>query len=41
VEHVEFNPQSLTKFVEHIKREDTASKRPLGQVVPEWAPWFA
>jgi sulfatase maturation enzyme AslB (radical SAM superfamily) len=40
IEHVEFNPTALTKFIEHIKLEDTVSKKPLGQVVPEWAPWF-
>ena len=40
VESVEFNPAALTKFVEHIRREDLASKRPLREVVPEWAPWF-
>ena len=40
VETVEFKPAALTQFIQHIKREDTASKRPLSEVVPEWAPWF-
>jgi MoaA/NifB/PqqE/SkfB family radical SAM enzyme len=40
VESVEFKPEALTKFIQHIKIEDTVSKRPLCQVVPEWAPWF-
>lgn len=40
VENVTFKPKALEKFVEHIKREDTASKKPLREVVPEWAPWF-
>jgi sulfatase maturation enzyme AslB (radical SAM superfamily) len=40
VEQVEFNPTALTKFIEHIELEDLASKKPLQQVVPEWAPWF-
>jgi MoaA/NifB/PqqE/SkfB family radical SAM enzyme len=40
VEHVESDPQALAKFVQHIKIEDTASKKPLVEVVPEWAPWF-
>ena len=40
VESVEFKPAVLAKFIEHIQREDTASKKPLCEVVPEWAPWF-
>jgi molybdenum cofactor biosynthesis enzyme MoaA len=40
VETVEFNPTALAKFIEHIQLEDTVSKRPLREVVPEWAPWF-
>ena len=40
IENVEFNPQDLTRFIRHIKLEDIASKKPLKQVVPEWAPWF-
>jgi sulfatase maturation enzyme AslB (radical SAM superfamily) len=40
IENVEFNPAALEKFIEHIKIEDTASKKPLREVVPEWAPWF-
>jgi MoaA/NifB/PqqE/SkfB family radical SAM enzyme len=40
VESVECKPEALTKFIQHIKIEDTVSKRSLCQVVPEWAPWF-
>ena len=40
IENVEFSPAALTKFVEHIRIEDAASKKPLCEVVPEWAPWF-
>jgi len=40
VEHVTFKPEVLDRFVQHIKREDTASKKPLREVVPEWAPWL-
>ena len=40
VEHVNFKPEALKRFVSHIELEDLASKKPLSQVVPEWAPWF-
>ena len=40
VETVEFKPNALEKFVEHIQLEDAVSKKPLCKVVPEWAPWF-
>jgi len=40
VESIEFKPAALAKFIEHIQLEDTASKRPLREVVTEWAPWF-
>jgi len=40
IENVEFNPAALDQFIKHIQIEDTASKRPLSEVVPEWAPWF-
>jgi MoaA/NifB/PqqE/SkfB family radical SAM enzyme len=40
IEHVDFKPAALTKFIEHIQIEDTASKKPLREVVPAWAPWF-
>jgi hypothetical protein len=40
VESVEFKPEALTKFIQHIKIEDTVSKQQLREVVPEWAPWF-
>jgi MoaA/NifB/PqqE/SkfB family radical SAM enzyme len=40
VENSEFSPSDLEKFIDHIRMEDTASKKPLREVVPEWAPWF-
>jgi len=40
IENATFNPEALAQFVKQIKVEDTASKKPLSQVVPEWAPWF-
>jgi sulfatase maturation enzyme AslB (radical SAM superfamily) len=40
VETVEFDPAALERFIQHIKIEDTVSKKPLKQVVPEWEPWF-
>jgi len=40
VENVEFSPDALQKFIKHIELEDMFSKRPLREVVPEWAPWF-
>jgi len=41
VENVDFNPQALDQFIKHIKLEDTVSKKPLKEVVPDWAPWFS
>lgn len=35
-----FNPEYLKQFVEHIRLEDTVSKRTLVEVVPEWKPYF-
>jgi len=40
VETVEFKPAALEQFIKHINIEDTVSKQPLREVVPEWAPWF-
>jgi len=40
IENVEFSPAALDRFINHIRIEDTASKKPLAQVVTEWAPWF-
>ena len=40
VENVDFKPAALDQFVRHIRIEDAVSKKPLSQVVPEWAPWF-
>ena len=41
VENSKFNPVALERFIQHIRLEDTASKKPLREVVPEWAPWFS
>lgn len=35
-----FAAQHLYQFVEHIRREDTVSRRPFVQIVPEWEPYF-
>jgi MoaA/NifB/PqqE/SkfB family radical SAM enzyme len=35
-----YDESLLPKFVEHIRREDRASKRKLVDVVPEWKPYF-
>lgn len=40
IENNPFDPDCLQKFIEHIKKENTASKRPLHEVVPEWSPYF-
>jgi hypothetical protein len=40
VESVDFKPSALDRFIKHIKIEDTVSKKPLREVVPEWSPWF-
>jgi MoaA/NifB/PqqE/SkfB family radical SAM enzyme len=40
IENAVFNPEALDHFIEHIKREDVVSKKPLREVVTEWAPWF-
>lgn len=40
LENAKFDQQALEKFIKHIKIEDTVSKKPLCQVVPEWAPYF-
>jgi hypothetical protein len=40
VENIDHKPSALKQFIQHIKQEDAASKRPLREVVPEWAPWF-
>ena len=41
VENIDHKPDALKQFIQHIRQEDVASKRPLREVVPEWAPWFA
>jgi len=33
-------PELLPEFIERIKIEDTASKKPLVEVIPEWAPYL-
>jgi sulfatase maturation enzyme AslB (radical SAM superfamily) len=40
VEQIDFKPTALDRFIQHIQIEDAVSKRPLREVVPEWAPWF-
>ena len=35
-----YNQADMFKFVEHIRREDLVSNRPLSDVVPEWQPYF-
>jgi MoaA/NifB/PqqE/SkfB family radical SAM enzyme len=35
-----YDPQATRDFVEHMQREDLASKKALIQVVPEWKPYF-
>jgi MoaA/NifB/PqqE/SkfB family radical SAM enzyme len=34
------DPQQLERFIEHIKIEDSVSKKSLVEVVPEWIPYF-
>jgi hypothetical protein len=40
IENVEFKQSALDQFIRHIKIEDLVSKKPLKEVVPDWAPWF-
>lgn len=40
IENVDFKQDALDKFIKHIQLEDLVSKKPLKEVVPEWAPWF-
>jgi hypothetical protein len=40
LENTTFSPESLERFIKKIRMEDVASRRPLREVVPEWAPWF-
>lgn len=40
IDSTQFDSRHLQQFVEHIRKEDTVSKRPLIQIVPEWAPYF-
>jgi len=40
IENVNFEPEALEQFIRHIGLEDAASKKPLIEVVPEWAPYF-
>jgi MoaA/NifB/PqqE/SkfB family radical SAM enzyme len=40
IEYTEHCPEFIPQFVRHIRKEDSVSKKPLVEVVPEWAPWF-
>ena len=40
IEYNPFNPEHLQQFIDHIEIENRASKKPLHEVVPEWAPYF-
>ena len=40
VESAEYRSSYLPQFKSHIRKEDTASKKSLIEVVPEWAPYF-
>jgi MoaA/NifB/PqqE/SkfB family radical SAM enzyme len=40
IETSKHSKEDLQKFIKHIKEENTESKRPLHEIVPEWAPWF-
>lgn len=40
VESAGYRPGYLPQFKDHIRKEDTASKKSLIEVVPEWAPYF-
>lgn len=40
IDHTPWQPELTQQFVEYIRIEDQASKKPLVEVVPEWAPWF-
>ena len=33
-------PEYVQQFVDHIRKEDSVSSKPLTLVVPEWAPYF-
>lgn len=35
-----YSPESLDRFIKHIRIENQASKKPLHEVVPEWRPYF-
>jgi MoaA/NifB/PqqE/SkfB family radical SAM enzyme len=40
LQNTKHKPTALEMFKNHIKIEDLVSKKPLKEVVPEWAPWF-
>lgn len=40
IESTPYEPAYLPQFIEHIRLEDTVSKKKLVDVVPEWAPYF-
>lgn len=40
VVHNPFKQEDLDKFIAHIEKENIVSKKPLHEIVPEWAPYF-
>lgn len=40
IETTPYQPEYLPRFVEHIRKEDSVSRRSLVEVVPEWLPYF-
>jgi hypothetical protein len=40
VESTPYDPDYLCKFIDHIRLEDSVSKKKLTEVVPEWIPYF-
>ena len=40
IESTPHDPVYLPRFIDHIRKEDTVSKRKFLDVVPEWRPWF-
>lgn len=40
IESIAHKPEYLPQFIEHIRHEDSVSKKPLVDIVPEWKPYF-
>jgi MoaA/NifB/PqqE/SkfB family radical SAM enzyme len=40
IESTPFNPDYLPRFIQHIQKEDSVSRKKFLDVVPEWRPWF-